>query len=471
MNLRRVHRDLSAAVEEGNRIAHAASEMRGGLTELGAHVSSVQFTYTITYLAKVNPKTEAAVGDCAGCHSYSGAVAELKAFDEKAQKVRSHAQELRGLAAPSVAVHLDAVNAGIARWRNLYADYLKVAEQRHFDTAHGLLMNEMAPLVGALGKTVDHAETKVEEHRQAVLAEAERHAAGSQRATVVVLVFAAVVVACIFLILRSTAATLQRLCCNLGAQSQAVAVQAEQVCGGSQSISRSVSEQAQALEATASSAAEVTASAQQNANSAASVAETLDRLGAAVVQTNTDLDRSVSVMKEIGRSASKIGTIIKVIDGIAVQTNLLALNAAVEAARAGEAGLGFAVVADEVRSLAGRAAEAARDTHHLIEEARTLSLQGGEALEGLSSGFAQLMAEIEAAGVNTREVDAASREQVETVEMMHNELRRIESLGRRSQSESEESSASGENLRQQAQLLSESVATLVALAGGRKRLC
>jgi PAS domain S-box-containing protein len=106
---------------------------------------------------------------------------------------------------------------------------------------------------------------------------------------------------------------------------------------------------------------------------------------------SSDLSRAVELavarashaaktIAELDASSAEIGTVVKLITGIASQTNLLALNATIEAARAGEAGRGFAVVANEVKELAN---ETGRATGEISDQVDAIRTQTGEAVRSI----------------------------------------------------------------------------------------
>ncbi len=76
-------------------------------------------------------------------------------------------------------------------------------------------------------------------------------------------------------------------------------------------------------------------------------------------------------IKELELKSSSISDILDTITSISAQTNLLALNASIEAARAGEHGKGFAVVAEEIRKLAEGSSDAAKDIGDIIGSIKT----------------------------------------------------------------------------------------------------
>ena len=99
-----------------------------------------------------------------------------------------------------------------------------------------------------------------------------------------------------------------------------------------------ISEQAKAVNVSKSSTEEITISIKEVAANSDNVRGISQELNKMASNANETVKESVSGMKDISESSSKINSIIDVITSIASQTNLLALNAAIEAARAGEAG-------------------------------------------------------------------------------------------------------------------------------------
>jgi methyl-accepting chemotaxis protein len=99
------------------------------------------------------------------------------------------------------------------------------------------------------------------------------------------------------------------------------------------------------------------------------------------------LTKSLTAIKKIEISSTKMAEIVRVISEIANQTNLLAFNAAIEASRAGQFGVGFSVVAAEVRKLAEKSAQAAKEITLLIEESVLNVMAGAEVSRSATQNF------------------------------------------------------------------------------------
>lgn len=142
----------------------------------------------------------------------------------------------------------------------------------------------------------------------------------------------------------------------------------QEIAAGNLDMSSRTESQASSLEQTAASMEQINSTVKQSADSALRGAKLAQEAGIITQHGNQAVQAVAETMESITDSSSRIGEIIRVIEGVAFQTNILALNAAVEAARAGEAGRGFAVVASEVRSLAQRTTGAAHEIKQLITE-------------------------------------------------------------------------------------------------------
>jgi methyl-accepting chemotaxis protein len=258
----------------------------------------------------------------------------------------------------------------------------------------------------------------------------------------------------------------------------AIASSAREVTAASAEISTSTTdlsqrteEQAANLEQTSSSMEEIAATVRKNAESAQQANQFTSSAQGVADRGGQVVANAVGAMSRIEDSSRKISDIIGVIDEIARQTNLLALNAAVEAARAGDAGRGFAVVASEVRSLAQRSSQAAKDIKDLITNSNSQVKEGVDLVNHAGTALSEIVAAIKKVGDIVGNIAAASAEQATGIDQVNKALAQMDEMTQQNSALVEENAATAKNLEQQANAMSDRIATfaLEAAPGDARR--
>ena len=231
----------------------------------------------------------------------------------------------------------------------------------------------------------------------------------------------------------------------------------DQVSGGAQALSQGATEQASSVEELAATIHIISEQINENA---ANAHEANDRTNVAVSEmgsANDKMKELVGAMDEISASSDETQKIIKTIEDIAFQTNILALNAAVEAARAGAAGKGFAVVADEVRNLAGKSAEAAKNTTSLIENTVAAINKGNSLVTDVADKMSNAMEASNVVVDLNMKISEASKQSADSVTQVTVGIEQISSVVQTNSATAEESAAASEELSGQANMLKEMV--------------
>ncbi|MDR1744279.1 MAG: methyl-accepting chemotaxis protein [Planctomycetota bacterium] len=331
------------------------------------------------------------------------------------------------------------ISAEVERARGLYS---RAAE---FTMGPMLAMRDAG--IAALDALTDANKQNMNRNVAAATAEGGDGVRRMQTLAAAALAIGVMVMAGLFIAMRrNLSRPLTRVISVLAAESNRVFSEAKEVAASSESLSEGANNQSASVEQTAAAVEEITSMARKNLDNAKLANTEMQSAARQIQESAGDMEAMSGAMMEIKESSTKISNILRTIEEIAFQTNLLALNAAVEAARAGEAGKGFAVVADEVRNLAGRSAQAVKDTSDLITGTVERINNGDAITQRIKQHFGVITGSVERITKMIGEIDGATAEQTVGMEQINQSVSQIDQINQENASHAESNASAGVNL-------------------------
>jgi methyl-accepting chemotaxis protein len=223
-----------------------------------------------------------------------------------------------------------------------------------------------------------------------------------------------------------------------------------QLAGAAVQLHAAAQQQEASAAQQSSGAEEVSRTMESLLESAAHIYESTRGVLSNAEQTLQTSDVTAKKIAELNGHTGRIGEILEVIREIADRSDLLALNASLEGTRAGEAGRAFSLVANEMRRLAERVTASVESIKSLVADVRA---SGSSTI--LSTEEARKLAEntTEAA----RRITLVTQQQRSGTEQVSESMRDISDVLAQSVRAAQQTRASAEHLKGQAEELAEVV--------------
>ncbi|MFB5649501.1 methyl-accepting chemotaxis protein [Leptospira wolffii] len=219
--------------------------------------------------------------------------------------------------------------------------------------------------------------------------------------------------------LRTSLKDIQRIAFELASAAEELTSSSQGFATGAQSTAASSEEMSATVEEMSAGMESISATTDNQYSNITEFHTRIKELSAGVRKIGAEIQNTLGIAKSISFEAKKgeeslngmsgmieniltssgeMKSIIGIINDISDQTQLLALNAAIEAARAGEAGKGFAVVAEEISKLSVKTASSIKSIGEMINK-------------------------------NNSELDVGAKGIRSSVEILHNIIKNVDSVG------------------------------------------
>jgi hypothetical protein len=390
----------------------------------------------------------------------------LKQYGDAEKRVRQELSDFTAMPSPGdTQARLAALDTEQNALKVAQDGFIMMLKKQQMDQALKAFDDVLLPKLAKMSDLARGLVDQQAEQLTVISKNAEAKEAGSRWVTVGLLSLCVAVGIGLVFVARGMTARLRNLTSQIAGCAHGVSDAAGQISTASRALAEGATRQAGSLEETSASSQELSTMTQSNANNSQQATRLMAKTDTQVTEANRQLGEMVSSMHAIGAASEKIAKIIKIIDEIAFQTNILALNAAVEAARAGEAGMGFAVVADEVRNLAGRCAQAAKDTSNLIAESIETTREGKAKLDHMAKAIQGITESTIEVKRLVDEVSVSSGEQARGIEHIAGSLTEIERITQQAAASAQESAKASTSMSSQSEAMDTVTQQLVAMVG------